>query len=140
MAKIRSISDIADKWTRVTPGRASDYESGVRSPLGDWESNASASASAWAEAVTAAVADGRFAKGVKAVGNAKWQRKAVEVGVRRWGPGITAAKEDYGKGFSPYRDTIEKTALPPRYPRGDERNFERMHVLARALANQRLGR
>jgi len=47
--------------------------------------------------------------------------------------------DDYEKGFAPYRDEIEKTALPPRYPRRDPRNIQRVATIAAALGKKKTG-
>jgi len=138
MALIRPISDIAEKWQRVTPQRADDYKKGVESPLRDWEKNASAAEGAWEEGVQQAAADKRFGKGVKKAGTGKWQRKARDLGVPRWPQGIRVARPDYEAGFAPFRDEIEKTVLPPKGPKGDPRNYDRVRAIADALHKKKL--
>ena len=36
MPKVKSASQIAEKWARVTPMRAEDYRIGVQNPKRDW--------------------------------------------------------------------------------------------------------
>ena len=138
MAAIKSMAAIAAKWGRVTPGRSADYEEGVRSPRKDWATAAANASGAWEEGVTQAASEGRFASGVREAGSEKWQRKAVEVGAQRWGPGVRAAQDDYASGFGKFRDVIERTPLPPRYPKGDPRNIERVRAIAEALHNAKM--
>jgi hypothetical protein len=133
MPAIRSASEIASKWAEVTPARRADYEKGVSAPLRDYKTNALAAAASYEAGITGAIADKRWNKGVERAGTEKWSRKAREVGTTRWGPGVAAAKSDYEKGFAPYRDIIEKTVLPPRFSKGDDRNWERSKVLGKAL-------
>jgi hypothetical protein len=47
--------------------------------------------------------------------------------------------DDYEKGFAPFRDEIEKTALPPRFPKRDPRNIARVSALNVALAKKKTG-
>jgi hypothetical protein len=47
--------------------------------------------------------------------------------------------DDYEKGFAPYRDVIEQTALPPRFPKRDPRNIQRVSAIATALAKKKTG-
>lgn len=133
MVAIKSISDIAAKWARVTPARTEDYEQGVRSPRRDWANETSGAESRYSEGVQAAISNGSFARGVSNAGTAKWQAKAISKGVSRWGPGVRDAQPDFEAGFRPYRDIIESTTLPARYPKGDPRNIERVAALANAL-------
>ena len=133
MPAIRSAAEIAEKWARVTPGRSSDYAAGIDKPKKDWESSAVAAADAWADGVTAAASERRYEKGVKEAGTEKWRRKAKDLGASRWPQGVSAAKDDYEKGFAPYRDVIERVSLPPRRPKGDPANIDRVRIIAQAL-------
>jgi len=138
MAAIKPTANIAEKWTRVTPQRTEDYKQGVESPRKDWAEATGAAEESYKSGVTEAAAEGRFGRGVAAAGTAKWKEKAVAKGVPRWGEGVRLAGADFAKGFGPYRDVIESTNLPPRYPKGDPRNIERVAVLAAALRAKKL--
>ncbi len=133
MPKVKSASDIAEKWGRVTPERSVDYEKGIRNPKKDWAASTKAAEGAYKEGVTKAAQEGRFGKGVTKAGTAKWQEKALSVGPARFSQGVSVAKPDFEKGFAPFRDVIEKTSLPPRFAKGDPRNIERVKVMAQAL-------
>jgi len=140
MAKIllRPLDEIAKKWVEVTPGRAAYYEAGVKNPLEDWASEAVAAAPTYKAAVTVPHIDKLYAGGVKMAGTAKWQRKAVDVGVPRYGPGVSAAVDDFKGGFAPYYEELTRIELPERGPRGADINFERVKVIGKALAKKRL--
>ena len=140
MAAIRDISTIAEKWARVTPQRSVDYEHGVRTQRTDWQQAASSAAQAYTQAVTQAAQEGRFAKGVQQAGTQKWQRKALQVGTQRFGPGVTVAEPDYREGFEPFRRVIEATTLPPRGPVGSPQNIQRVAAIAAALHSARVGK
>jgi len=133
MPAIRSASEIAEKWARVTPGRSADYAAGIEKPKKSWVEAAAAAEEAYEGGVQQAIAEKRYGKGVREAGDEKWKRKAKELGTTRWGPGISAAKADYEKGFAPFRDVIERTVLPPRKPKGDPSNIDRVRILAAAL-------
>lgn len=139
MPAVKSSSAIAQKWARVTPQRTQDFEEGVRNPRKSWEEGAAEAASAQAEGVQQAINEGRFEKGVRKAGNEKWQRKTIEKGVRRWGPGVQVAQNDFESGFAPYRQVIESTTLPPRFAKGDPRNLERVAAMATALHEAKRG-
>ncbi|MBA7699636.1 hypothetical protein ES703_108335 [subsurface metagenome] len=143
MAFIRSIEQIARKFASVTPGRTEDYRFGVENPRRDWANATAAAESAYEGGVTQAIAKKRFGKGVKAAGTEKWSRGAIEKGTARWGPGVTLGEAAYRTGFAPFRDAIERVTLPPRYPRRDPRNLERVKAIVNALTaakEARLGR
>ncbi len=133
MVAIRSAREIAEKWADVTPTRTGFYESGVRAPKKDWARSAKAAESTYKDAVTRAAHEGRYGRGVDKAGTDKWQRKSIEVGAGRWGPGVSVAAPDFEAGFAPYRDVIDKITLKPRFPKGDPRNFERVKQIGEAL-------
>ncbi|MFZ1061318.1 MAG: hypothetical protein WAP47_19240 [Candidatus Rokuibacteriota bacterium] len=134
MAAIRDLASIREKWTTVTPGRAPQYDQGVRAPKADWKANASAASNAWKEGVGSAIQRDAFKGGVEKAGTAKWQRGAVEKGTVRYGPGVQAAGPDYESGFGPYREVIARTVLPPRGPKRAPQNQARSAMMATELA------
>lgn len=138
MPNVRSASEVASKWGRVTPERAPDYEDGVRNPKKDWAQATKNAEDTYKQGVTAAISRGAFGKGVDKAGTSKWQKGAVEKGVDRFGPGVQVAQDDYEKGVSPYLDVIERTVLPPRYPKGDPRNIARVQAIAKALHDKKV--
>lgn len=133
MVAIRSSKEIASKWADVTPTRTAFYEAGIKAPRKDWATATKNAESNYKEAVTRAANEGRFGKGVTKSGTSKWQSKALQVGAGRWGPGVSVAAPDFEEGFAPYRDTIEKVVLKPRFPKGDPRNYDRVKQIGEAL-------
>lgn len=136
---IKSASEIAEKWARVTPQRTADYEQGVQNPGKDWEAETKAAESRFAAGIQAAVADKRFGKGVAAAGTSKWKEKTLQKGVQRWGPGVQVAQEDMEAGFAPYQGVIAGLTLPQKYPKGDPRNIQRVAAIAKALHDKKIG-
>lgn len=131
-------SNFAEKWARVTPQRTEDYAIGIRNPKKDWEQATTESASIWADGITKAIQNKSFDKGVKKAGSAKWLRKSEEIGIQRFGPGVTQSVDDYRTGFEPYKAVIEGIKLPPRFAKGDPRNIERVRIIAEALRKKKL--
>lgn len=137
MPPIKSTSDISAKWARVTPGRSEDYNQGVANPRRDWETSTKNAEQRYKDGVMKAAQEGRFGKGVSAAGTSKWQRRTQELGTRRWGEGVQASTSEFESGFAPYADVIKSTNLPPRYPKGDPRNIQRVAALAKALRDKK---
>ena len=134
MAAIRDASSIGKKWAEVTPGRAAQYEQGVKNPVRDYAANAQAAAPAYNAGVQASIARGGFQKGVAKAGNAKWQDRAAKLGPARYGPGVQAAVGDFDAGFAPYREAIAGVALPPRGPRRSPQNLQRVNAMVQAIS------
>jgi len=137
MAEIKDTSRVAAKWARVTPERTTDYLDGVNQPRRDWARAASGAQETHAAAMVKAAASKSYARGVNAAGTAKWQTRAVAKGPGRFQEGVRIAESDYMRGFEPYAAVIKGVALPPRYPKGDPRNLERVRAIAIALSTRR---
>ncbi|RLC82192.1 MAG: hypothetical protein DRJ03_19370 [Chloroflexi bacterium] len=139
MPKVRPISQIAEKWARVTPGRAGDYRSGIEAPKKDWAEEAVRAEDRYKRGVTEAANRGRYGKGVSEAGTGKWKARALAKGPSRFAEGVAIARPDYERGFAPYREVIEATELPPRGPKGDPTNIQRVAAIAAALHNKKVG-
>lgn len=138
MPRMQSVGDIAAKWARVTPGRAGDYRKGIENPKVDWDTATMAAEDSYKRGVIEAANAGRFGKGVAAAGNKKWQDNALKKGPTRFAAGVALGKDAYLKGFAPFADVIERTDLPPRGPKGDPSNIERVRVIADALHAEKM--
>lgn len=135
--RVKSAAEIAAKWARVAPQRDADYKAGVADPSVAWAAAAAASEETYAAGVNDAIGRKAFGKGVAKAGDDKWRRKTTEVGTQRWANGIRAGASDFESGFAPFKEALERVELPPRAPRGDPRNLERVAAVARALSERR---
>lgn len=73
-------------------------------------------------------------------GTSGWQTAAIAKGPSRFSEGVNLATDKYEKGFAPYRDVIDKLSLPPRGPKGDPTNIQRVAAVAKALHDEKLAR
>jgi len=140
MAAIKPLDKIASKWANVSARSGAEYEDGVRNPRNDWQKSTAAANAAWKQGVNQAVADNRFASGVAATPNSKWQDNAVKKGVSRYAAGVQLAEQAYMDGFAPFAQIIASTTLPPRGAKGDPANIQRVAILADALHKGKLAR
>ncbi len=139
MVAVKPLDQIADKFVARASAAATDYDAGVRAPKEDWQKNTAAAEPNYAAGVQQAIAQKRFGKGVARAGTAKWQRKAIDVGVGRYPAGVAAAKEDYQTGFAPYHGVLSRIVLPKKGPRGSAQNYNRVKAIGDALFAQRTG-
>ncbi|MBA7704207.1 hypothetical protein ES703_113008 [subsurface metagenome] len=139
MAAIKSLSAIREKWTRVTPGRVTDYSLGIKNPKRDWETETIAAEDRYKAGVDAAAAKGMFGKGVKAAGSKKWEEMALKKGPGRFSEGVYIAGPAFEKAFAPFHAVIERTTLPPRFTRGDPRNYDIVRAIGTALHEEKVG-
>lgn len=138
MIKTKPLADVVSKFIEVTPARSAYYEKGAVGAGADWEKNATAAKAAFKAGVSAPNIDSMYAGGVKKAGAAKFDRKVKDVGVARFGPGVTASATDYASGMGPMLDTIASITLPARAPRGSEANYARVREIGTKLHAKRL--
>lgn len=136
--KVKPVAEVVAKWLSVTPGRASYYEQGAVGSGGEWESKTVAAGAAFKAGVSAGNIQQMFVGGVKRAGAAKFDRKVKDVGVARFGQGVSAAGPDFSTGIEPMLSTIASLTLPARAPRGSEANLARVREIAVALNKKRL--
>ena len=142
MAAIIPLERIKEKWVRRAAQAGPDYEAGIRNPRRDWAQAAAAANDNYRDAVTRAATEGRFRRGVERVGTPKWQQRSLELGTQRFGPGVAVAADDFARGFAPIREAIAAVVLPPRRPRRDPANLQRVTAVVNAIvaaARQREG-
>jgi len=135
---VPELTDVVAKWVEEAPKRAPYYEKYAPAAAARWEAHTKAAKATYKAAVTAPGIEARFVGGVARVGAAKFERKVKAVGVARFGPGIVAAEADYSTGVAPFLAEIAKTEIPPRKPRGDIGNLERVKNIFVALHKKRL--
>ena len=137
MARIKDLSKIQEKWGRVTPQRTQDYQDGVRDPGTDWAAATADAEQRYKDGVQKAAARGAFGKGVKKAGTSRWQERSLAVGPNRFAEGVASSTQRYADGFAPFAQTIQSTQLPPRFPKGDIRNLDRVKVISQALRQKK---
>jgi hypothetical protein len=135
--EVMAAPDAATKWSEEGPKRSSYYEKETIGKGSKMETNARAASGTYKLAVSATDIDKRFSGGLKGSGG-KFDRKVKDLGVGRFGPGITAAKADYEGKVGPYLAEIAATDIASRKPRGDPGNWDRSRVLGTALNKKRL--
>lgn len=138
MAAIKDSSVIAAKWKRRASTAGAEYEEGVRNPRKDWATETANAEKAYEEGLANSIQRKAFGKGVKKAGTSKWQDAAIEKGPRRFTEGVNLAENSYEEGFAPFRATIANLTLPPRGPKGDPKNINRVAAVASALHKKKL--
>jgi len=129
----------ASRWSRRSAAATQDYKEGVSNSPNNWESAAIAAAPAHKAGTEAALRDNRFEKGIKKSGQAYYKMRAETIGADRFASGVEAGLSNYEEGVKPYLDVIASTSLPPRGPKGDPRNYERVKVMGEALRKKKVG-
>lgn len=135
---IKPLATIVTKYVQRASGAGQAYTDGINNPKRDWAASTAASATSWAAGVQGAITDGRFVSGVNNAGDAKWATKATTVGATRYPGGITAGQGAYQAGIQPFLQALSTLTLPPRGPKGDPANINRVTAVNTALRNLKL--
>ena len=128
------------KWARRAGSATEEFKQGVANPRVSWQAATTAAAAAQAAGVTQAIANKSFEKGVAKAGDQRWQQKTAGKGADRFAGGVADAQNDYATNFAPYAAVIASTQLPPRGPKGDPKNIDRVRVMAAALRSKKMGK
>jgi hypothetical protein len=104
-----------------------------------WKAATLAAESAHTLGTQQALQEKRFSKGVQASSDGRWAEKTLGKGAERFGPGVADAQSDYEAGVAPYSAALNALTLPPRGPKGDPKNIERVRVVAAALRRVKTG-
>lgn len=140
MPAVKDLSRISEKWARVAQVSQPEYEAGVRAPRNSWAAQTSKAEANYEKGVQSAISRKAFGKGVVKAGDEKWQKNTLEKGPQRWAQGINLSKAAYEAGFEPFRTVIVNTQLPPRGPKGDPGNINRVAIISKALHDEKLKR
>lgn len=137
--KVKDVGTATSKFTSRAAAAAGDYQAGVQGAGEDWARNAAGAAENYNAAVQEAISRGAFARGVQKAGGAKFAQKAATIGARRFPEGVREAGPAFNEGVQPYLQTIAALTLPPRRPKGDPANFQRVQVIGEALRRRKVG-
>jgi hypothetical protein len=140
MPKVPDLSRVAAKWQQNAGAASPAYAEGVQNPKNDWQRRTLAAADNYKVATQKAISEGRFAKGVQKVSSDDQIQASVQKGTARYGQGIALAGPDFAAGIEPVLQVIAATQLPPKKPKGDPSNIQRVAALAAAQHQAKLRR
>ncbi len=132
--RIKPIETLKAKYKSKTAVAGPDYTSGVQNPRRDQKAAAAAANETFKAAVTEAIAEDRFLKGVEATPDRKWADNAVKVGAPRYPQGTANAVDAWGTGVQPILSALAAVPDLPRGVKGSEQNFARQRAYANAAA------
>jgi len=134
-----SAARAAERWSRRAAAASGDYADGVQNTSRSWAAAAAAAKANFAAGVQAAIAGGRYEKGIGAAGDARWKRNTTEKGPMRYSQGVQLGSADFASAIGPVLEVISRTDLPPRGPVGSDGNYARSRAIGVALRRLRTG-
>lgn len=140
MPKVPDLARVAAKWSTNAGNATQSYVEGVQNPKEDWKTATIAAADNYKQSVIKAANDGRFQKGVNRSSTDKQIQASVQKGTDRFSAGVALAGPDFQTGIEPVLQVIATTQLPPKKPKGDASNIQRVAALAAAQHAAKLRR
>ena len=135
---VKAIDASTAKWGDNASRAATEFATNAAAAADSWARNTAGAADNFGQAITAPGIKNRFRSGVVKAGAAKFARKINDVAKDRFGPGVSAAKDDYKAGAEPYFSTLAGLSLSGRKPKGDPANYKRVEEVGKALNSKRL--
>ena len=136
--KVKEIGASTSKWSENAARAAGEFAVNAEAAADDWARKTTAATDNFGMAISAPGIKNRFRSGVVKAGAAKFARKIRDVARDRFGPGVSAATEDYKTGVEPFFSTLAALTLSARKPRGDPANYNRVQEVGKALNAKRL--
>lgn len=127
--RVKDVATAREKFVNRGSAAASDYANGVKGSGGTWQAHAIAAAPVFAAGIQEAITRDAYAKGVAHAGGAKYEARATGVGATRYPQGIRDAGPAWEQGASPYLQLMAGLTLPPRRPKGDPLNIQRVQAI-----------
>ena len=139
MAAIKDLTSAAQKWSRNAGAASTEFAANAQGAADKWARAAQGAGGNFRQAISAGNIQAKFERGVaKAAQMGRFARKLAAVGAGRYSEGVGSAQQDWSAGFEPYHGVLQTISLPPRAPRGDARNYERVKAIGQALNAKRI--
>jgi hypothetical protein len=135
---VKDAAAAAQKFVTRAQAAGPDYTAGVSNAGPKWAQTTKASADTWNQGVQQAAANGRFANGVNAASQAKYQSRASTVGAQRYPQGVAGSANAWQTNTTPYLNVIAALNLPARQPKGSPANYQRVQAVGDALRAKKL--
>jgi len=129
----KSVQASSDKWQRRASQATQDYQEGVNNPRAPWAASTAAAADRYKDGVQKSITRNSFQKGVAKAGDATWIKGATQKGPNRFAEGVSVSADKYQQGFAPYQQVLASAQLPPKFAKGDPRNYERSKAVGALL-------
>ena len=136
---MKSAQQSAQKFVDRAGAASGDYVSGAQATTKDQSAAAIAGKANWAAGIQAAIAGGRYEKGLSASGKSGWLKGVVEKGANRFAEGVATGMAKYATNSGKYDGARGAANSLPRGPRGSEQNFARAKAVGQALRRAKVG-
>jgi len=139
MPPIKDLTSAAQKWSRNAGAASTEFAANAQASADKWARGAQGAGANFRQAISAGNIQAKCERGIaKAAQLGRFARKLAAVGSGRYSEGVGQSQQDWSTGFEPYHGVLQTVSLPPRAPRGDARNYERVKAIGQALNAKRI--
>lgn len=136
---MKSAAASAQKYVERASAASGDYVEGAQSSSKDQAAAAIAGAGNWKAGIQAAIAGGRYEKGLQESGKQGWLKGVTEKGGNRYAEGVSSGAQKYATQSGKFDSARGAAASLPRGPKGSEQNFARSKAVGQALRKMKVG-
>lgn len=140
MQRMRSAQQSAEKFASRAAAASGDYVSGAQTTTKDQNAAAIAAAAIYAQATQAAIAEGRFSRGLQKAGKQKWLEGVTGKGGNRYGEGVSGAASTYASESARFDSARGAAASLPRGVKGSPANLQRVAAVVTAQIKAKTGK
>ena len=130
---MKDLNTTVGKWVKNVQAAGPDYVAGVQR-TGDWQQKTSNSSNAYREGLNAAMAAGKWEKGVQNTPNQTWQANTINKS-NRWGQGVNAGQAKFANAMNNVlaQEANILPSLPASGAKGSEANIQRSSEFQRRM-------
>lgn len=136
---MKTASQSAGKFVERAGAASGDYVSGAQSTTKDQAAAAIAGKANYVAGIQAAIASGRYEKGLQQSGKSGWLKGVTEKGANRFAEGVASGASKYATNSGKYDGARSAADALPRGPKGSEANFARAKAVGTALRKAKVG-
>lgn len=129
---MKTASQSSAKYAERAANASGDYVEGARTTTKDQAAAAIAAAEIHKAATTAALNEGRFAKGLQRSGKQGWLDGVTRKGQNRYGEGVAGAAPKYATESAKFDTARGAAASLPRGVKGSSQNIQRVTAVVAA--------
>ena len=136
---MKTAQQSAQKYVDRAGAASGDYVEGAQRTTKDQAANAIAGKANYVAGIQAAIAAGRYEKGLQTSGKAGWLKGITEKGTNRFAEGVQSGATKYATNSGKYDSARAAADALPRGPKGSEANFARAKAVGTALRKMKIG-
>jgi hypothetical protein len=136
--RVKSVKESSEKWSEITPGRASEWTKRAVEAIPDMLAKGIAAEPAYKAAMTLVINQGRRQAGLRKVPADETETMIRKRGEAAFSNATAIAGPKYERKFGPYQDELGKIDVSARKEVGNVANYKIVQEIGDALHERKL--